>query len=435
MPFNRRKKSSRSKSTPATSLPPRHLLPSTPESQSHSSQQQQQAQPNHPWSVLRPTSRSNDVPPSTSGSPFHRYGHTLSITAAGELLFFGGVARRSPHNDLYVFSMRDRSVTFLKTGGEVLSPRFLPAGVLVSNVLLIFGGATNIDNRELPTGPYSDSLYLLSLVSREWTRVRVNGPRPVGRFSHTVTVVGSKLFVFGGRTDGGHLNDMWAFDLNSPVNSNPVWNSYEPAPGDKKPPPRAGHVLVTTGDRIILFGGADRPKWYNDTWSFDVSTGEWTELRCTGCVPSPRSGHTASLVDDIMYVYGGLDDDRPVLDDLIALKLSTQQWFTIQKMKPSPSGRSYHAMISNGTQLFVLGGASEMGTQADESELIHVLETKHIEIPKPDVDAVKPRETTRRILKKDDNRSERQLSAMLATQTGALFEAGRMPRKQRSMRD
>ena len=170
-------------------------------------------------------------------------------------------------------------------------------------------------------------------------------------------MVGSKLFVFGGRTDGGHLNDMWAFDLNSrtiahrcfepsdpiflAVNSNPVWNSYEPAPGDKKPPPRAGHVLVTTGDRIILFvslspsssplvmilcrfGGADRPKWYNDTWSFDVSTGEWTELRCTGCVPSPRSGHTASLVDDIMYVYGGLDDDRPVLDDLIALKLSSK---------------------------------------------------------------------------------------------------------------
>ena len=64
--------------------------------------------------------------------------------------------------------MRDRSVTFLKTGGEVLSPRFLPAGVLVSNVFLIFGGATNIDNRELPTGPYSDSLYLLSLGTLEF---------------------------------------------------------------------------------------------------------------------------------------------------------------------------------------------------------------------------------------------------------------------------
>jgi hypothetical protein len=31
----------------------------------------------------------------------------------------------------------------------------------------------------------------------------------------------------------------------------PVWDPYEPAPGDEKP--RISHVLVTTSDRIILF--------------------------------------------------------------------------------------------------------------------------------------------------------------------------------------
>ena len=98
---------------------------------------------------------------------------------------------------------------------------------------------------------------------------------------------------------------------------------------------------MTTGDRIILFvhlspssfilviilcrfGGAASKKRYNDTWSFDVSTQKWTELRCTGCIPSPRYSHTASLVDDVMYVFGGCGVDGLVLDDLIALKLSSK---------------------------------------------------------------------------------------------------------------
>ena len=84
-----------------------------------------------------------------------------------------------------------------------------------------------------------------------------------------MTLFGSKLFVFGGWSVKGYFNDIWSLDLNCctfssgfpepfrpdlpTVTSNPFWESYGPAPGNKKPLPRAGHVSVTAGDRIIMF--------------------------------------------------------------------------------------------------------------------------------------------------------------------------------------
>ena len=76
------------------------------------------------------------------------------------------------------------------------------------------------------------------------------------------------------------------------------------------------------------FGGAltvGTPHNYvNETWSFNISTRKWTELKCTGSIPSPRAAHAAVLIDDVMYVFGGLADDETRLGDLTALNLSSK---------------------------------------------------------------------------------------------------------------
>ncbi|KAI0267197.1 hypothetical protein BGY98DRAFT_1102239 [Russula aff. rugulosa BPL654] len=319
----------------------------------------QSTQPVCTWSAHAPKSGS-------SPSPLPRNLHSLTgiATAAGELFLFG-----------------DFSTTLLQTSGEVPTPRCDHGTALIGTTLLICGGNT----RHGVVAP-NDLLYLLNLgtsdplmsKSRKWSRVVVNGPGPGGRRSHTTTVVGSKLFVFGGfgvKT----TNDMWTLDLNC-LKSQPSWESYEPTPGNEKPLLRWDHVSVTTEDRIIIFGGyGSGQDYYNDTWSFDISTRKWTELQCTGSIPSPRGSHSAVLVDDVMYVYGGSSRDEGITDDLYALQLSTQRWFKFPNLGTSPCKRMYHTMASDGTRVFVLGGYPS--NPRDEVSLIHVFDTKDIKCP------------------------------------------------------
>jgi Galactose oxidase, central domain len=72
------------------------------------------------------------------------------------------------------------------------------------------------------------------------------------------------------------------------------------------------------------FGGCDGPHYFNDTWSFNISTRKWTELQCTGSIPSPRAGHAAVLVGDVMYVFGGQTIGRVYPGDLTAFNISSK---------------------------------------------------------------------------------------------------------------
>jgi hypothetical protein len=143
--FSRKKHSGApSPSAPASGLASSQVTqrlqsPTNSQSQSHlqSSQETQQSQPVHPWSVHAP-------PFGQSSSPFLLHAHALSTsaTAAGELFLFGGYidTSRSINNDLYVFSTRDFSATLLQASGDVPSSRFGHCAVLTSTTLLIWGG-------------------------------------------------------------------------------------------------------------------------------------------------------------------------------------------------------------------------------------------------------------------------------------------------------
>ncbi len=130
------------------------------------------------------------------------------------------------------------------------------------------------------------------------------------------------------------------------------------------------------------FGGTNGMQWFNDVWSYDPRTNTWTQQECIGYIPAPREGHSAAVVGDVMYVFGGRTEEGTDLGDLAAFRLSTRRWYTFQNMGPSPSPRSGHSMTAHGKQIIVLAGEpSSAPRDPGELSMVYLLDTAKIRYP------------------------------------------------------
>ena len=94
--------------------------------------------------------------------------------------------------------------------------------------------------------------------TKHWSRALPPGSRPAGRYGHTVNILGSKIYVFGGQVEGYFFNDLAAFDLNALQQPNSRWetliqNTNDGGPPQGQiPPPRTNHSVITFNERIYL---------------------------------------------------------------------------------------------------------------------------------------------------------------------------------------
>ncbi|KAK5800226.1 hypothetical protein VI817_002438 [Penicillium citrinum] len=333
----------------------------------------------YPWSQRR----MNFSSPQTN--PFPRYGAAINAVASkeGDIYMMGGLIDGSTvKGDLWMIESSGGSLSCFQvaTVSEGPGPRVGHASLLVGNAFIVFGGDTKINE----TDALDDTLYLLNTSSRQWSRAIPPGTRPSGRYGHTLNILGSKLYVFGGQVEGFFFNDLIAFDLNQLQNPANKWeNSHEGGPPEGQiPPARTNHTIVSYNDKLYLFGGTNGVKWFNDVWTFDPRANTWTEMDCVGFIPTPREGHASALVNDVMYVFGGRTDEGVDLGDLSAFRISTRRWYSFQNMGPAPSPRSGHSMTAFGKQIIVMAGEpSSAPRDAAELSMAYVLDTSKIRYP------------------------------------------------------
>ena len=105
--------------------------------------------------------------------------------------------------------------------------------------------------------------------------------------------------------------------------------------------------------KIITFGGCYLDKrCFNDLHVFNTRTNDWVQPKVDGLPPIEREGHTATMVGQLMYVYGG-SSEVGYLDDVYVLNVNPgtpgsgeelpMSWGHIDVSGVEPIGREGHS--------------------------------------------------------------------------------------------
>ena len=128
--------------------------------------------------------------------------------------------------------------------------------------------------------------------------------------------------------------------------------------------PRSSHSLSVIKNKAYIFGGEEVPRQPVDNHMhvFTLPLSEHDEVDYQviqapttaeeGHVPAPRVGHTASVVDDRIYVFGGRGGKamKPLEENgrvhVYDTKMNTWSFLDSVAGSPFPAARSYHASTS-----------------------------------------------------------------------------------------
>jgi len=120
----------------------------------------------------------------------------------------------------------------------------------------------------------------------------------------------------------------------------------------------SGHTATLyQGDKLLVFGGENEHRTYlSDLIIFDIKTAHWTQPQVSGPIPKGRARHAAVLHDDKLFIMGGITGhDNYVLDDICYLDLKTFTWSRSWRFV----GRFDHSAYIWNDRVWVFGGLSE----------------------------------------------------------------------------
>lgn len=118
-----------------------------------------------------------------------------------------------------------------------------------------------------------------------------------------------------------------------------------------------GHTAnLWQGNKLLVFGGENEHRQHLcDVIIFDLQTAHWTQPELHGPSPRGRARHSAVIHDEKLYISGGQTGHDSVLDDICFLDLKTWTWSRSWKFVPRYDHASW---IWNG-KIWIFGGIND----------------------------------------------------------------------------
>lgn len=202
------------------------------------------------------------------------------------------------------------------------------------------------------------------MVQFNWQRLP--GHRSLkGRAGHSATLVGKKIYVFGGRNGNIFHNDVWGFDMET--------EQWQLLQAHASISARAYHTATLIGDELWIIGGSDRLTMYGEVHVFNIKTLEWktpaTKGDLAGRLIATHAAVLHPLHSSAILVYGGYGGVDSWRSDLSVFHTDTLEWELLNPKGPSPSARGYHTMTCVGHNVVLYGGKSEHGIVSVDDNL------------------------------------------------------------------
>ncbi len=297
------------------------------------------------------------TPDPVNGSPSARMGHSATYDPVGDrMIVFGGLTGAGVTDELWILDFATNAWSQIALSGPAPFPRMGHSATLdpPNNRIIVFGG---ID----PSTSEYDDTHALDLSTLAWT-VPTTSQNPLARCGHSAIydAVNSRLIVYGGTDAVGAFDDVWEFTTD--------WNDLTPSTTGSAGF-RTGHTAVyDPSGRMIVFGGQDTNPpvgpLLNDVQAFDLTTLTWNLIAASG-TPTGRSGHTAILNGSNMMVFGGSTPSAS--SQMWQLNLGgTPSWMPVILGTPTPGARIGHSAVlrPSTTTMVIFGGGTAVMTPA-----------------------------------------------------------------------